>query len=179
MVRRDFQIDGKDSIMYDGEMSKVQAMVNTGYAQIYGLSFFFDFQIISTLKFSTTLTYTKGIDDDGYAMRHAPPLFGSTALVFERNLFKLALSANYNAEVSYQNLAPTERSKAYLYGTDVDGNPYAPAWWTLNLKGSYKFSKKFITTFGVENILDYRYRPYSSGITASGRNFIIAFRYSF
>ncbi len=179
MVRRDFQIDGQDSILYDGDMSKVQAMVNTGYAQIYGLSFAFDFQIISMLKFSTTLTYTKGIDDEGFAMRHAPPLFGSSALIFEKNLFKLALSANYNAEVSYQNLAPTERSKDYLYGTDANGNPYAPAWWTLNLKGSYKFSKSFLTTFGIENILDYRYRPYSSGITASGRNFIVAFRYSF
>ena len=179
MVRRDFNIDGQDSILYEGEMSKVQAMVNTGYAQIYGLSFSFDFQIISLLKFSTTLTYTKGIDDEGFAMRHAPPLFGSSALIFEKNLFKLALSANYNAEVSYQNLAPTERSKAYLYGTDADGKPYAPAWWTLNLKGSYRFSESFLVTFGVENILDYRYRPYSSGITASGRNFIFAFRYSF
>jgi hemoglobin/transferrin/lactoferrin receptor protein len=31
---------------------------------------------------------------------------------------------------------------------------------------------------GVENILDYRYRPYSSGIVAPGRNFIVSFRVS-
>jgi hemoglobin/transferrin/lactoferrin receptor protein len=179
MVRRDFQINGQDSILYDGEMSKVQALVNTGYAQIYGISFLFDLQIIRSLKFNTTLTYLKGVDDEGFALRHAPPLYGSTALVFEKNFLKLALSAVYNAEVSYQNLAPSERHKAYLYGTDADGNPYAPAWWTLNLKGSYKFSKSFLVTFGIENILDYRYRPYSSGIAAGGRNFLVAFRYSF
>ena len=179
MVRRDFQLNGQDSILYDGEMSKVQALVNAGYATIYGVSFLFDLQIISSLKFNTTLTYVKGEDDKGFALRHAPPLYGSSSLVFEKNFFKLALSAVYNAEVSYQNLAPSERDKDYLYGTDADGNPYAPAWWTLNLKGSYHFSKSFLVTFGVENILDYRYRPYSSGIAASGRNFIIAFRYSF
>lgn len=179
MVRRDFQINGQDSIVYDGEMSKVQALVNTGFATIYGLSFQLDFQIISSLKFNSTLTFMKGADDEGFALRHAPPLYGSSALVFEKNLFKVALSANYNAEVQYQNLAPSERNKAYLYGTDKNGNPYSPAWWTLNLKGSYNFSKSFLVTFGVENILDYRYRSYSSGITASGRNFIFAFRYSF
>ena len=37
MVRGDFTINGKDSIIYDGEMSKVQAFVNTGRANIYGL----------------------------------------------------------------------------------------------------------------------------------------------
>ncbi|MCF6341722.1 MAG: TonB-dependent receptor [Bacteroidales bacterium] len=179
MVRRDFQVDGQDSILYDGEMSKVQAVVNASFARIYGLSFLFDLQLASSLKFTTTLTYLKGTDDQGFALRHAPPLYGSSALVFEKYAFKLALSANYNAEVAFKNLAPTERDKSYLYASDDNGNPYAPAWWTLNLKGSYAFSNKFMATFGIENILDYRYRPYSSGITANGRNFIVAFRYSF
>jgi len=30
--------------------------------------------------------------------------------------------------------------------------------------------------FGVENILDKRYRPYASGISAPGINFILALR---
>ena len=34
-------------------------------------------------------------------------------------------------------------------------------------------------TIGVDNIMDYRYRAYSSGITAPSRNFIASFRYSF
>jgi hemoglobin/transferrin/lactoferrin receptor protein len=29
---------------------------------------------------------------------------------------------------------------------------------------------------GVENIMDERYRPYSSGIVAAGRNFYLTFR---
>ncbi len=42
MVRRDFQVNGNDSIMYDGEMSQVQAIVNTGSATIYGVSLGFE-----------------------------------------------------------------------------------------------------------------------------------------
>ncbi|MCK5104884.1 MAG: TonB-dependent receptor, partial [Cyclobacteriaceae bacterium] len=36
MVRGDFLVNGKDSIIYDGVLSKVQAIVNTGRANIYG-----------------------------------------------------------------------------------------------------------------------------------------------
>lgn len=179
MVRRDYQINGQDSIMYDGEMSKVQAVVNTGSATVYGISLNMDWQIFSLLKFNQSLTYTKGKDDEGFALRHAPPLFGASSLIFEQNRLKLSLSAVYNAEISYDNLAPSERSKAYLYATDENGNPYSPSWWTLNFQGSYTFNENFIITLGFSNILDYRYRPYSSGITAAGRNFIAAIRYSF
>ena len=91
----------------------------------------------------------------------------------------MAVGVDYNAEIGFSNLAPSERDKAYLYATDANGKPYSPGWWTLNFMGSYAFNEKFITSFGLDNILDYRYRTYSSGITAPGRNFLIAFRYSF
>ena len=179
MVRRDFQINGQDSITYDGEMSKVQAIVNAGYATIYGATFNFKVNILPTLIFNTTASYIKGTDDEGAALRHAPPFYGGTTLTYEQNALKLAINAAYNAEISFENLAPSERSKAYLYATDSNGNPYSPGWWTLNFKGSYTFSRAFLITFGIDNILNYRYRAYSSGITAPGRNFIIALRYSF
>ena len=121
-----------------------------------------------------------GQDDEGYALRHAPPLFGSTTLTLEQNSLRLALSAVYNTEVSHENLAPTERDKTYIYAIDENGDTYSPAWWTLNLKGSYAFYQDtFTITLGVENILNHRYRPYSSGIAGSGRNFIAAFLYRF
>jgi hemoglobin/transferrin/lactoferrin receptor protein len=42
----------------------------------------------------------------------------------------------------------------------------------------YKFDN-FNLNIGFENITDQRYRPYSSGIVASGRNFIISFNSHF
>lgn len=179
IVRRDFQLNGQDSIIYDGELSRVQAMVNAGYANVYGTSLSIYIRLFNNFVLNSSLTYIKGEDDEGFAIRHAPPLFGKTALSFEKNKLKLQLSSAYNAKVSFEHLAPSERSKAYLYATDEDGNPYSPKWWTLDFKGSYAFNEKLLLTFGVENIMNYRFRPYSSGITAPGRNFIVAFRYTF
>lgn len=179
MIRGDFTLNGKDSIWYDGELSKVQAVQNIGYAHIYGGSINFNIVLTNHLRLSSVLTYIIGEDENGDAIRHAPPLYGNTNIVFNQKSLKLQFGVNYNGEVSYDRLAPTERSKAYLYATDSNGNPYSPDWWTLNFKGSYKFSDNFNTTFGIDNIMNYRYRAYSSGITAPGRNFIIAFRYNF
>jgi hemoglobin/transferrin/lactoferrin receptor protein len=179
IVRRDFELNGQDSIIYDGELSKVQAMVNAGYANIYGATLLINIKLFKYLVFNTSLTSIIGKDDEGFALRHAPPLFGRTSLSYELNKLRLQVSTSYNAEVSYDKLAPSQRSRAYLYAQDENGNPYAPAWWTLDFKGSYAFNEKLLLTFGVENIVNYRYRPYSSGISAPGRNFIVAFRYTF
>ena len=53
-----------------------------------------------------------------------------------------------------------------------------PGWYTINLKTSYAFTQNVQMNLGVENILDSHYRPYTSGISAPGRNVIVAFRLS-
>ncbi len=179
MVRRDFTLNGADSMMYDGEMSKIQAVVNAGYANIYGVSGVFSAQLNRFLAFNINANYIKGYDDEGLALRHVSPFFAHTSLRFEYEKIRLELTSVYNGEVSYANLAPSERDKTHLYAPDTKGNPYSPSWNTLNLKGSYAFNQTFLLTLGVENILDKRYRPYSSGITAPGINFIAALRVTF
>ena len=86
--------------------------------------------------------------------------------------------ANYNGELSFENLAPSEVSKDYLYARDKNGNPFSPSWYTLNLRMQYKFNDKFDITVSLENITDQRYRAYSSGISGAGRNLIISAKYS-
>jgi len=176
MVRRNFTINGKDSIMYDGELSKVEAVVNTGSAYIYGGSISFLANITDNFIFKTFLTYTHGEDDEKIPLRHVSPLFGSTSLLYKIKNTEIVFYTNYNGEVSYKNLAPSEREKAYMYAIDADGNPYSPAWFTINLKASYQLTPNIQIDAGIENILDDRYRPYSSGICAPGRNLIIALR---
>jgi hemoglobin/transferrin/lactoferrin receptor protein len=73
-------------------------------------------------------------------------------------------------------LALSERADSHLYAKDGNGNPYAPSWFTLNLKTSFRATEYLSVEAGVENFLDKRYRPYSSGITAAGRNVIFALR---
>ena len=176
MVRRNFTFNDQDSIMYDGEMSKVQTLVNDDFAVIYGVQANSGIQIAKILIFKTSYNYLKGNDKEGIPIRHVPPAYGTSHIIVFGKKFKADLYAAYNAEISYENLNPSEQNKPHIYATDSNGNPYCPAWWTLNFKTQYKFSNKIHINTGIENILNIRYRPYSSGIVAPGRNFIFSLK---
>ncbi len=179
MVRRDFTFNGKDSIMYDGEMSKVQALVNDDYATIYGVQFGFYADVFSFLSLKSNLSYTKGIDSKGLPVRHVAPLFGSTHLIFKFKQFKFDIYSNYNGEISNSNLAPSEQAKIYMYATDVNGKPYSPAWATINVKASYNVMQFMQLYVGAINISDVRYRPYSSGVVSAGKSGVFGVRMYF
>jgi len=179
MVRRDFTFNEQDSILYDGEISKVLAMVNADKAYIYGLNASAEVQLPFQLNLESVINYTYGEDQDGIPLRHVAPLFGSTRLNYEQKKLQISLYADYNGEIAYEDMAPSEQGKIHIYATDKNGSPYSPSWWTLNVKGSYSFKNWGTLIVGIENILDTRYRPYSSGIVAPGRNFIIGLSANF
>lgn len=179
IVRRDFTFNGQDSILYEGEMSKVLAMVNADNATLYGFNASVNFKLPFDFNLESVINYTHGEDQDGVPMRHAGPLFGSTRLSYSKDMFKAAIYANYNGEISYENLPPSEQDKPTIYATDKNGNPYSPSWYTLNLISSYQFKFGLTVNAGIENIFDVRYRPYSSGIVSPGRNFILGLRARF
>jgi hemoglobin/transferrin/lactoferrin receptor protein len=155
-------------------MSNVEALVNADAADIYGASFAFEYLFTNKLRTRNNLTITEGEDSDGYPVRHAPPLFGSSHLIFESQKLYFDLYADYSGKLDYEELAPSEQAKPYMYATDENGNPFSPAWWTLNLKFNYKLTSMVALGGGVENILDNRYRTYSSGIVSPGLNFIFS-----
>lgn len=170
MVRRDFSLNSQDSILYDGEMSKVEALVNAESAKIYGLNVNVEFLFNHHLRTRHDISITKGEDSEGLPIRHVPPTFGSSHLIYENQLWFVDLYVNYNGKLDFDELAPDEQDKPHLYVPDENGNPYSPSWWTINLKSNYKLSQKVTLSAGLENILDKRYRPYSSGIVAPGIN---------
>jgi hemoglobin/transferrin/lactoferrin receptor protein len=100
-------------------------------------------------------------------------------LIWENDRIRFDLFTEYNGEISAEELAPSERDKGYLYAIDEDGNPYAPEWYTLNFASQYQLGKMWLVTASLENITDQRYRTYSSGVAAAGRNLILALQYSF
>ncbi|MCZ7602607.1 MAG: TonB-dependent receptor [Melioribacteraceae bacterium] len=183
MVRRNYSLNGSDSLIYSGELSQIQAIQNAASAYVWGIQTGVELKLHAGFGFSTRFNYQKGeedIDDGSKSpLRHAGPWFGSTHLTFSAQRLKMDLYAVYNGEVSYDNLADEERGKTYLYAEDENGNPYSPSWYTLNLKMSYQLSDLLLISGGIENITDQRYRPYSSGIVAPGRNFIISLRAGF
>lgn len=177
MVRRDYQLDGQDSIIYDGEMSKVLAIQNAAKANVYGLQLGFDWQPASNWTVTSRLNVQNGEEQDEETgafvpLRHAAPTFGITKLVY--TIAKLRVEANiqYNGSFSFDDLAPSEQGKVDVYALDEQGRPYSPSWYTINLKATYQALDKLQFNFGIENLTDQRYRPYSSGISAAGLNFI-------
>ncbi|MBS1233626.1 MAG: TonB-dependent receptor, partial [Bacteroidetes bacterium] len=71
------------------------------------------------------------------------------------------------------------RNDDAAYAKDENNNPFVPGWFTLNLKAAWYLNKAIALNAGVENITDRLYRPYASGISAPGRNFILAIKLRF
>ncbi len=177
MVRRDFKLGGMDSVYHDGMLSKVEALVNAESANVAGADLLIEYEIIPYLRSRLKYAQYTGKDSDGYPLRHVPPAFGSWHFIYERKSWYADLFTEYSREFKYTQLAPDEREKPHLYALDENGNPWSPGWMTINLRVNYKPINKFNMYGGIDNILDKRYKPYSSGIAAPGRNFFLSFSY--
>ncbi len=180
MVRRPFQVNGQDSIMYDGQLSQVHAIQNAAYGTVYGLNAGIEVKLPSGFSLSSRYNYQLGREEmdngDDSPSRHAAPAFGMTRLSYQKDKLFLQFYAMYSGEVSYNNLNVEEQGKSFIYAKDENGNPYSPSWYTLNFKAMYQFYKNIAVSAGIENITDQRYRPYSSGLVAPGINFILSLR---
>jgi hemoglobin/transferrin/lactoferrin receptor protein len=183
LVRRDFELDGQKTIIYQGDVSNVQAIQNAGSAEVYGFEVGMEVNFCESLQMNARFNITDGFteEDDGSEapIRHAAPPFGNAHLLFKKSKWKLDAFVDFNGQFDFEDLAPSQQNNAFLYATDANGNPFSPSWYTLNLAGQYQVTSNLQLTASLENITDQRYRPYSSGIAAAGRNLIVSASYSF
>lgn len=183
MVRRTDQLNGKDSIFYDGSLSQVLSIQNAAFAEVYGIQLGLEYKFSSGLGFSSTFNYQKGEEelDNGTRSpsRHAAPYFGNTSLNFERNKLKLLLSFVYSGSKTHEQLPDEEKTKVEIYPLDVSGLTFSPSWYSLNFKLNFKYSEYLGFSAGLENITDQRYRTYSSGQTAAGRSVFLSLNLGF
>lgn len=181
LVRRNSNLNGETEIIYDGELSNVQSIQNASKAWIYGFEVGLKVAISNQLQVTSQYNIIDGSEAAGAVevpIRHIAPDFGNTHIVWTSNNLKVDLFANYNSELPFNKLAPSETQKDYIYALDANGNPYSPSWHTLNFRTQYQLTSSALITASIENITDQRYKTYSSGIAASGRNFILALKYS-
>jgi len=183
MVRQNFSLNGQDSIIFDGTLSKVVALQNTGSAEIYGYHFEMEAFLTDHWALEGSITNTLGKDNSNdEPLRHTTPLFGKFSVIYQNNKFRGEFYTMFNGN----------RLRADIPGSEIDDKPHlyaihqtdrskdgSPAWSTLNIKGSYQLTPYFSLNVGVENIFDRHYRPYSSGISAPGRNIVMALRAQF
>jgi hemoglobin/transferrin/lactoferrin receptor protein len=177
LVRRDFTLNGQDSIVYDGTLSQVQAIQNAAVAKVYGIQAGFEAKLPAGFRFSSSFNYQKGEEelDDGTKSpsRHAAPWFGVSRLIYKSDGLNMQVYAMYSGEKKFDDLPQEEQGKPEIYAIDKNGNPWSPGWYTLNFKAIYQLTNNLTIGAGLENMMDKRYRPYSSGIVAAGRNFIL------
>lgn len=183
LVRRDFRLNGQDSLEFAGVLSRVQAMQNAAQARVHGIQGGIEVKLPAGFSFSSDLNYQVGEEelDDGSVSpsRHAAPVFGASRLNLRVGKMTLQGYAVFQGERTHEDLAQEEKGKTEIYALDEAGDTYAPAWYTLNLKAMFALNETLTGTAGLENLTDQRYRPYSSGISGAGRNFILALRAHF
>ena len=183
-IRDDFALsNGVSEIIYDGELSQIQALQNSSKSFIYGIEFGINMFLNKNFRMKSQHNLIAGYELDdlpfGMPVRHIPPNYGNFHLIYNNGDFTIDTYLNYNSKISFNNLAESERAKPYMYALDENGNPYSPSWMTFNVRSKYSFSKMLNINFTVENITNKLYRPYSSGISAPGINFIFSFSYAY
>ncbi len=173
MVRRDFLFNGKDELEYNGNMCKVQALINADKAEIKGINSYLEFYF-RNFEIVNNFTLTRGKDNEGIPLRHVSPPFGYSSLKYKYKRMIFDLNINYNLEKKADEMATSEKKKHYMYALNEKGEVFTPSWTCLNFKFKMNINKYLGINTGVDNIFDTYYRPYSSGIGAAGRNFYIS-----
>ena len=179
LVRKSFVVDGVSQMEYDGDLSEIQAIQNASKSWIYGFEAGLKVRLLKDLKFTTQYSYVHGVQEEmpgiELPVRHVAPVFGNAHLVWKNNRFQMDGFVNYNGALSNSDISAELADS--LFTLDAQGKPYAPSWYTLNLRTQFDFNKSLSVVGTIENITNQRYRSFSSGISAPGTNLICAITY--
>lgn len=173
-----FQLNGQDSTLYNGAMSRVFASQNKNEAFLYGFSANATFQIQKYLKLYSSIGYTYGrVKNEGKEttpLDHIPPITGKTSLLYTRTKIQAEVYALYNGSKHLKDYSNSGEDN--LQYATPEG---MPGWVTYNFRVSYFILSGLQIQSAVENVFDRNYRAFSSGFSAPGRNFVVAIRKSF
>ncbi len=173
-----YQLNGEDSIVYNGVNSAVYANRNVNTANTYGFNTNITVDFTNQLSFFGTVTYTYGRLRNPNGTKtpqdHIPPVFGKGSLKYTSTRFETEAFVLFNGakKIKDYNLDGEDNQQ---YATP-DG---MPSWFTLNWRNSINITKKTQLQLAVENIFDRNYRYFASGFSAPGRNYVVALRTAF
>jgi hemoglobin/transferrin/lactoferrin receptor protein len=174
IVRTAYQLNGQDSLEYDGDLYRVTTNYNAGQAHIYGVSMGITANLNKNFILKSTLNYTKGQNlSDDVPLGHIPPIFGRTSLTYRNSRFFLDTYFIYQGWKNEEDFSPygeDNEAEAMIYGF--------PAWWTANIKAGFVAGSHLNFILAIENLFDQFYKPYASGVSGPGRNFILSARFT-
>jgi hemoglobin/transferrin/lactoferrin receptor protein len=172
IVRNYYSLNGLDSLNYDGDLLQIQANTNTAEAIVYGASFNLLAKLSNDFSLKSSLNYTLGTNvTEDIPLAHIPPLYGRSDIIVKSKPLTIAFYVKYQAwkwMSDYSLTGEDNESSATIDGT--------PSWQTYNISTAVELSKSFTLQAALENILDIHYRPFASGVSGAGRNFVVTLR---
>jgi hemoglobin/transferrin/lactoferrin receptor protein len=172
-----------DSMMFNGTLTPVFRVVNAAGGFIQGAFANAQVQVFKGLYANASLTLTHGRyqlqgSNNFVPLDHIPPTFGKLGLKYiiknmDFTAFMIFNGIKKNSEYSTSGEDNME---------DAPGgapNGFTPAWQTYHIAAHFKVSDNINIWANLDNILDLAYRPFSSGISAPGRNLSLTLRYAF
>jgi len=177
---RPTQFNGQDSIVYNGELSRVTTSQNAAEAYIYGFNGYFNADVTERFGLSGTVNYTYGrirTDTTDYPLDHIPPVFGRVSFNLKLKQVRTEFFVMYNGSKNARDYNLLGEDNQAYSADPVNG--FMPAWMTLNLRTSVQLNQMLQVQLALENILDQNYRVYASNISAPGRNFVATIRGTF
>jgi hemoglobin/transferrin/lactoferrin receptor protein len=184
ILRDRFTINGQSTLNVDDdndpmtpdETYSLVAQVNGERAYIYGGSVQVKYAISEPVSTYATASFSDGRETaTDQPLRHATPVFGKFGISRAGEKTRLDCYAEFNGN-RWRSAIPDSEivDKPYLYTPKG-----SPGWMTVNVKAQQVLTNALTVSAGLENIFDVHYRPYSSGISAPGRNFFLSLRGSF
>lgn len=180
-----------------GVSGNLQLKVNKNWTFKSGINF---------TRGRTEFTYEPGEDkpfpavDTIVPLSHIPPIYGQSSFGYQNDRFRIEGVLRYTARKSIEEYAITGAeyddlgNLTFDRGGSSDNLEFTPfdlgengeinyvgslAWTTLNIYSSFKFNDRFSIDVALENITDIHYIPFSSGLSAAGRNYIVTLRGTF
>jgi hemoglobin/transferrin/lactoferrin receptor protein len=178
IIRVPFAMPNGDSIyISDDRTLRIEANTNASTAYIVGVSSELKIQSTKGFSFNASINWLRGrskLDGTESPLAHIPPIYGKVECQYEKSRWGIILNYTYNGKKKLEDFAPGSS----------DNEEYATpegslAWQTFNIYGHYSISDRLKLRIGAENLADIHYRPFSSGLSAAGRNLKVGIYGSF
>ncbi len=184
IATRPFQLDGKDSVLFDGTLSAVVANQNFDRGILYGFNTMLKAEITQHWSLHANVSYTFGtVYSEGMSNRpldHIPPTTGKIGIGHQSTEWlEMELYCLFNGWKKLNTYSSSGEDNLQ-YVPEINGEKIGmPRWQIFNFSSSWNVHPRVKMNLGVENIFDLRYQVFASGILASGRNFFLGINFAF